>query len=216
MNTWKIGVLGSGVVGTTLADGLLKHGFDVMVGTRDEAKLADWKGRENWGKVGDFAQTAAFGELLILAAKGTAALDVLTLAGAANLDGKPVIDATNPIADAAPQNGVLHYFTDFEQSLMERLQNAFPKARFVKAFSCIGNGFMVNPDFGGLRPTMFICGNDVAAKNAVREITELFGFDTEDMGEAESARAIEPLAMLWCIPGLREERWTHAFKLLKL
>jgi predicted dinucleotide-binding enzyme len=85
----------------------------------------------------------------------------------------------------------------------------------VKSFSCVGNGLMVNPDFNGVRPTMFICGNHEEAKRAVAAIVDQFGFDVVDMGAVESARAIEPLCMLWCIPGLRCDRWTHAFKMLK-
>ena len=73
----------------------------------------------------------------------------------------------------------------------------------------------MNPDFGGMRPTMFICGNDAAAKATVTRILDQFGWETEDMGGVEAARAIEPLCMLWCIPGFIRNQWTHAFKLLK-
>ena len=98
---------------------------------------------------------------------------------------------------------------------MERLQKKAPEAYFVKAFSCVGNGVMVDPDFGDTKPTMFICGNHSAAKEKVVEILTQFGWETEDMGGAEAARAIEPLCMLWCIPGFKQNQWTHAFKLLK-
>ena len=151
----KVGILGSGVVGQTLANGFLKHGYEVMVGTRSPEKLAEWKAKAGkHGRVGSFAETAAFGEVIVLAAKGTAAKETLKLANAKQLNGKVILDATNPIADAPPQNGVLKFFTSLDQSLMEQLQAAFPDARFVKAFSCIGNAFMVNPDFGGIAPTM--------------------------------------------------------------
>ncbi len=85
-----------------------------------------------------------------------------------------------------------------------------PEAHFVKAFSCIGNAFMVNPDFGGIKPTMFLCGNHEGAKPDVTAVLDRFGFDTEDMGSVEAARAIEPLCILWCIPGFRTNRRTHA------
>jgi 8-hydroxy-5-deazaflavin:NADPH oxidoreductase len=98
---------------------------------------------------------------------------------------------------------------------MERLQKLAPEAHFVKAFSCVGNALMVNPDFKGVRPTMFICGNDDQAKREVSAIVDQFGFEVADMGTVEAARAIEPLCMLWCIPGFRSNSWTHAFKLLK-
>ena len=212
----KIGIIGSGSVGQTLATGFLKYGFEVMVGSRDLSKLANWKSAsgEN-GSIGSFEETARFGELLVLATKGTAALDALQLAGKINLAGKIIIDTTNPIADAPPENGVLQFFTELNDSLMERLQKGFHEVRFVKAFNSIGSSLMINPAFGGVKPTMFICGNDQQAKEEVAEICTLFGFDPEDMGSAEAARAIEPLCILWCIPGLRENKWRHAFKFLK-
>jgi predicted dinucleotide-binding enzyme len=136
------------------------------------------------------------------------------LAGERNLARKVVIDATNPIAEAPPVNGVLKFFTDLNESLMERLQRAFPQAHLVKAFSCVGNACMVNPQFRGGKPTMFICGNDEAAKKVVGEVLDQFGWEAADMGKAEAARAIEPLCMLWCIPGFLRNDWVHAFKLL--
>jgi hypothetical protein len=132
-----------------------------------------------------------------------------------DLAGKTVIDATNPIADAPPTHGVLRFFTTLDESLMERLQKRAPKANFVKAFSCVGNAFMVNPDFGGQKPTMFLCGANANAKAEVQKILEQFGWEWEDLGGVEAARAIEPLCMLWCIPGFLRNQWAHAFKLLR-
>ncbi len=209
----KIGVLGSGDVAKSLATGLLKHGHDVTLGTRTAPKLADWIVKHPKGRIASFADAARVGELVILAVKGTAATDVLRQAGAANLAGKTVIDVTNPIADAPPQNGVLSFFTSLSDSLMERLQRELPDAHFVKAFNFVGNALMVNPQLKG-KPTMFICGNDDAAKQPVVAILEQFGWEVADMGRAEAARAIEPLCMLWCIPGFLRNDWSHAFKLL--
>ena len=212
----KIGIIGSGAVGQALANGFVQHGHEVMIGTNSSAKHQDLK-EKTYGKVkvGTFADAAAFGSILVLATKGSATESVVKSLNAESFKSKTVIDTTNPIADAPPANGVLQYFTSFQESLMERLQKLVPGAHFVKAFSCIGNAFMVNPDFRGIKPTMFYCGNQDASKSEVREILEEFGFEPEDMGKAEAARAIEPLAILWCIPGFRENRWTHAFKLLK-
>ena len=112
-------------------------------------------------------------------------------------------------------NGVLQFFTDQNKSLMEILQNKFERANFVKAFSCVGAPLMVDPDFGGPKPTMFIAGNNEKAKGEVKTILDVFGWEVEDMGAAAAARAIEPLCILWCIPGFRENRWRHAFKLLE-
>jgi predicted dinucleotide-binding enzyme len=216
MQMRKVGILGSGGVAQTLGKGLIKHGVSVMLGTRDAAKLADWKkGAGENSAVGSFAEAAAFGEVVVLAVKGHAAAKVLEVAGMNNLAGKTVIDTTNPIADAPPVNGVIQYFTGPNESLMEKLQKQVPGARFVKCFSSVGNSSMVNPDFGGVKPTMFICGNDQGAKKQAGEILGAFGWEIEDMGMVEGARAIEPLAMLWCIPGFLQNRWTHAFKVLK-
>src|SRR3989338_9481819 len=215
MNTqkMKIGILGSGVVGQTLARGFVKHGYEVMTGTRDVNKLKEWKTRVgNKVSVGDFKETAKFGEIIVLAVKGTVAKEVLQMVGIGNLDGKTIIDATNPIADVPPENGVLKFFTTLDKSLMEELQSEFPKANFVKAFNSIGSAFMVNPDFKGQKPTMFICGNDEEAKKEVSQILDLFGFEVEDMGKVEAARAIEPLCMLWCIPGFLKNEWAHTVK----
>jgi len=211
----KVGVLGSGDVAKVLAGGFLKHGHDVMMGTRTPAKLSEWAKQHPKGRVGSFADTAQFAELVVLAVKGTVAADALRAAGSANLAGKSVIDATNPIADAPPTNGVLKFFTNLDESLMERLQREFPDARFVKAFNSVGNAHMVNPQFNGGKPTMFICGNDEAAKRIVSGMLEQFGWEMADMGKVEAARAIEPLCMLWCIPGLLRQEWSHAFKLLR-
>ena len=210
----KVGILGSGDVAKALAGGFLKHGHEVMLGTRGHAKLAEWAKENPSAHVGNFAETAKFGDLVVLAVKGTVAADAVRAAGAANLAAKTVIDATNPIADAPPVNGVLKFFTNLDDSLMERLQREFPNAHFVKAFNSVGNPLMVNPQFKGGKPTMFICGNDETAKRTVRTILDQFGWETADMGKVEAARAIEPLCMLWLIPGFLRNEWSHAFKLL--
>jgi hypothetical protein len=210
----RYGVLGSGQVGQTLAGGLKKHGYQVMIGSRTPAKLAEF-GKANGVATGSFAEVAKWGEGLVLAVAGPVAEAALAAAGKANLKGKIVIDATNPIAKEPPQDGVIRFFTGPNESLMERLQQAFPEARFVKAFSCIGSALMVNPSLPGGKPTMFYCGNDAAAKQDVARLLEQFGFDLLDCGKATAARAIEPLCQLWCIPGITEGKWNHAFRLLR-
>jgi len=211
----KIGIIGSGSVAQALGTGFLKYGHEVMLGTRNVSKLDEWTtGPGKGSKVGGFTEAAAFGEIIVLAVKGSAAAESLKMAGEANINGKIIMDATNPIADTPPENGVLRFFTSLDNSLMEQLQKEFVQARFVKAFNCIGSHFMVNPPFK-TQPTMFICGNDQNAKKEVDIIISKFGFDVADMGGAEAARAIEPLCILWCIPGLLKNEWSHAFKLLK-
>ena len=210
----KIGIIGSGVVAQALGDGFLRHHHEVVLGTRTASKLAEWATQHPTGRVGSFAEAAHFGEVVVLAVRGIVAAEALRLAGAENFAGKPVIDATNPIAEAPPTHGVLRFFTSLDESLMEQLRREFPGAHFVKAFNSVGSACMVNPEFAGGRPTMFICGDDEAAKVLVRGLVDELGWEVADMGRVEAARAIEPLCMLWCIPGLLHNDWRHAFKLL--
>lgn len=205
----KIAVLGSGTVGITLAQGFEKHGYQVVIGTKHPEKKIDWK-----GELTSFENAAQQADLLVLVVKGGVAADVVK-AVAQQATGKTVIDATNPIADAPPQKGVLKFFTTLDESLMERLQRLAPKANFVKAFNSVGAAMMVNPELKGGPPTMFICGNSEQAKAETGAILQKFGWETEDLGGVEAARAIEPLCMLWCIPGFAKNQWTHAFKLLR-
>jgi predicted dinucleotide-binding enzyme len=211
----KIGVIGSGVVGQTLADGLIKHGYQVMRGSRDPQKLSDWKSKAGpHAEIGTFAETARFGAIVILAVKGSAAEQAVREISPDALAGKLVLDTTNPIKDTGPKDGVLDFFTTLQESLMERLQRLAPAASFVKAFSCVGAPRMIDPAFQQGRPSMFICGNDAAAKKRTAALLSELGWDAEDMGVAAAARAIEPLCILWCIPGFLRNEWTHAFKLL--
>ncbi len=212
----KVAILGSGQVGEVLGNGFLQHGYSVMRASREPAKLEGWKkGAKGEAQVGTFADAGKWGEILVLAVKGSAAEAALEQAGIANLAGKTVIDATNPIADAPPQNGVIVYFTNANESLMERLQKKAPQAKLVKAFNSVGSAFMVNPKFPS-PPSMFICGNDAGAKGQVTEILTKFGWETVDMGPVEAARPIEALCQLWCLPGFLKNDWAHAFKYLKL
>lgn len=208
------GVLGSGEVGQTLAKGLKDHGYQVRIGSRTPAKLADYS-KQTGIQAGTFADVARWGEAIVLSVAGTAAEPVLAMVGRDALRGKLVIDTTNAIADEPPEQGVLKSFTGLNTSLMEQLQRAYPEAKFVKCFSCVGSARMVDPDFGGIRPTMFYCGDDPGAKATVARILDQFGWEAEDMGGAIAARAIEPLAVLWCIPGFLRNSWTHAFHLLR-
>ncbi|MBI1767432.1 MAG: NAD(P)-binding domain-containing protein [Bacteroidetes bacterium] len=210
----KIGVLGSGQVAQVLATGFLNLGHEVTVGTSSASKLADWKNNNPKAKLGSFEEAAKFGETIVLAVKGVVA-EALVKSLAHALTGKTIIDTTNPIAEKPPMNGVLQYFTSLSESLMERLQAITPPANFVKAFNSVGNKLMVNPSFAGVKPTMFICGNNDEARKEVASIVNAFGWEVADFGKAEAARAIEPLCMLWCIPSMISGQRHHAFKLLK-
>lgn len=213
----QIGIIGSGNVGRVLASAFMKEGYKVMLGTRNTAKqeVVKWKKENEGAETGTFSETAKFGELLVLATGGSVTENAIKLAGIENFNNKTVIDATNPIAAAPPEKGILKFFTTLDESLMERLQRMVPEAKLVKAFNSIGNAVMYKPNYQDGIPTMFICGNDMNAKNTVTAILTDFGFETEDMGGVEAARVIEPLAILWCIPGFLRNQWNHAFKLLK-
>ncbi len=210
----KIGILGSSNVGKALGEGFIKYGYEIMIGSREPAKLKEWQSQQGEKALsGTFQEVAEFGEIIVLAVKGSAAKEVVKSVQA-KLKGKTVIDTTNPIAEAAPENGVLLFFTNMNKALMEDLQEHAPDVNFVKAFSCIGSPFMVDPSFPQ-KPSMFICGNNEAAKKEVREIVEKFGHEVEDMGGAEAARAIEPLCILWCLPGFRSNDWSHAIRMVR-
>ena len=211
----KIGILGSGDVAKSLGVGFLTHGHSVMLGTREPSKLADWqKTKAPKAATASFRETAQWGEVVVLAVKGSIAHTVLDAVGAPALSGKVVIDATNPIAEAAPTNGVIRFFTGPNESLMEKLQAQVPQAHFVKAFNSVGSALMANPKLPS-RPSMFICGNDEGAKKTVTQLVDELGWDAEDVGKVEGARAIEPLCMLWCVPGFLKNDWAHAFKVLR-
>ena len=208
-----ITVIGSGQVAQVLAKGFKAHGYPVRIGNRTPSKLDAFKA-ETGIDVLEPSEAIRSSEIVVLAVKGTSA-EMVVASLASRLVGKIVIDATNPIADVPPVDGVLSYFTSSSESLMERLQSMASSTRFVKAFNSVGSSSMVNPKFAGGKPTMFICGNDEAAKKTVATILDQFGWETADMGRIEAARAIEPLCMLWCIPGFLRNEWVHAFRLLK-
>jgi 8-hydroxy-5-deazaflavin:NADPH oxidoreductase len=212
----KIGIIGSGVVAKALAKGFLSCGDTVMMGSRDPKKLDAWlKENPERAKTGTFDEAARFGDILVLAVSGKVVLNALSLVEEKAIENKTIIDATNPISGDPPEDGVLRFFTGPNESLLERIQEKYPRGNFVKAFNSVGNAFMVNPPFKP-QATMFICGNNEGAKKEVTKICIDFGWELMDMGTAKSARAIEPLCMLWCIPGIREGKWNHAFKFLKM
>jgi predicted dinucleotide-binding enzyme len=212
----KVGIIGSGVVGQTLAEGFLKHGHEVTLGTRDpkRADVQEWLAKTPGADGGTFSEAMRFGDIVVLAVRGLVAERAIELAGADNLAGKPLIDATNPLADEPSVEGVLKFTTGPNESLGERIQSLVPEAQVVKAFNSVGAARMVNPHYDQGPPTMFICGNSSEAKQKVEEVLRQFGWQAYDCGGIIAARAIEPLCMLWCIPGFLRNEWTHAFKLL--
>jgi len=186
------------------------------MGTRNpgDKDVQNWLAKTPGASAGTFAEAARFGDMVVLAVLGRVVEKVIELAGPENFAGKTLIDATNPIADSPPVNGVVVYTTGPNESQAERIQALLPKAHVVKAFNSVGSAFMVNPHFEQGVPTMFLCGDSEAAKAEVTEIIRLFGWEPFDCGGIIGARAIEPLCMLWVLPGFLRNEWTHAFKLL--
>lgn len=213
----KIGIIGSGEVGRKLADGFIELGHHVKIGSRDpnQSKITDWINKHDKEKAssGTFAETASFGELVVLATLWEGTADAIQLSNSKNLTNKIVIDVTNPLdfsKGIPPTLAVGH--TD---SGGERVQRMLPDSKVVKAFNIVGNPHMVHPDFPGGKPTMFICGNDETSKKIVTDdILSKFGWETIDIGGIEGSRVLEPLALLWILQYFKTGNGNHAFKLL--
>ena len=211
----RIGVLGSGDVGRVLGAGLAGLGHDVKLGSRDpgQDKLKAWS-KETGPKAstGTFAEAAAFGEIVILATLWTGTKSALDLAGPKNLNGKVLIDATNPLDFSTMPPGLA---VSGKDSAGEQVQRWVPRAHVVKAFNVVGNQHMVKPSFPSGPPDMFICGNDDGAKASVTSLGKELGWPVVDMGGIENSRYLESLAMLWILYYFQTRNGNHAFKLLK-
>ena len=210
----KIGIIGSGSVAQTLGSGFLAKGHEVLLGTRDPSKLGAWRAEAGEkASVGTFSDAAKFGEVVLLSVPAAAIDSALELADKTNLDGKVVIDLTNPMDFS---EGVPPRFTaTVGNSLGERVQRALPNAHVVKAFNSIGVAVMTDPIFDGEAATHFIAGNNDEAKATVAKLIEEFGWAVEDVGGIEQSFFLEALASLWVNYALRTNHWTQAFKLLK-
>jgi predicted dinucleotide-binding enzyme len=192
----RVGILGRGGVGTALAEGFESRGHEVRIGGRDE-----------------MADIATWAELNVLAVLGAAAVEAVGRAGS-GLDGKTLIDATNPLEfhDGGPPT----LFVGTTDSLGEQVQRAAPAAHVVKCFNTITAGAMVDPSFGEGRATMFVAGDDDGAKAQVAEILRSFGWSSiEDLGGIEASRVLEPLCLAWVIIGVRHGAWDHALSVVR-
>jgi predicted dinucleotide-binding enzyme len=213
----RVGILGSGVVGRTLAQGFADRGHDVVIGSRDPAKageLGEWLQEHDAVRAGTFAEAAAHGELLVLAVLGTAVEEAVDQAGQDNFAGKVVIDTTNPLDFSGGFPPALKWgHTD---SGGEHAQRAAPGAKVVKAFNIIGNAYFVEPSFaGGAKPTMLIAGDDAEAKATVDRVVQSFGWPPAiDVGGIEASRELEALCILWVKLSVPRGAWDHGFALL--
>ncbi len=209
----KIGVLGTGPVGQTIGSRLVQLGHDVMMGSRDAAnpKAIAWAKEEgHHASFGTFANAAAFGETIFNCTLGTASMDALTQAGAANLDGKVLIDTANPLDYSTETWTLTVCNTD---SLAEQIQRTFPKARVVKSLNTVNCNVMVDPRKLSERTDIFVSGNDTEAKAVVITILrDWFGWKSIiDLGGIETARSVEMYVLLW--QHLRNWSSSHRFNI---
>jgi 8-hydroxy-5-deazaflavin:NADPH oxidoreductase len=208
----KIGILGSGPAGKTLATGFLIKGHPVMIGSRNPAKLDEWlREADPNAQSGTFAKAAQFGELVVLSVNGRAAEDVIRLAGIENLTGKIVLDASDPLDFSSGRPGLFVGTTD---SLGERIQRLIPDVYVVKGLNIVLADVMINPSLTGGQPDMFIAGNSDEAKQVVTNLLAEFGWPVIDMGGIESARWLEALSLAWVVYSHRTGKTHHAFKLV--
>jgi predicted dinucleotide-binding enzyme len=194
----RIGVLGTGIVGQTIATKLVELGHEVTMGARaaGSEKASEWASGAGEGAAeGSFADAAAHGELLFNCTAGTASLDALRAAGAEELRGKVLVEVANPLDFSGGMPPTLSVSND--DSLGEQIQREFPEARVVKALNTVTASVMVEPIEG---TNLFVCGDDEAAKRQVVELLGDFGWpagSVVDMGGIEQARGTEMYLALW-------------------
>jgi predicted dinucleotide-binding enzyme len=193
----KVGVLGSGMVGQAISARLAELGHDVMIGTRDPSKLGAWHTNHPSIKIGSFADTARHGEIVVNATNGAGSLEALALAGKANLNGKVLVDISNPLDVSKGMPPTL--FVTNTDSLAEQIQRAFPSVRVVKTLNTVTAAIMVNPRaVGSGDHTMFVCGNDSGAKETVIGLLRDFGWmHITDLGDISGARGMEMYLPIW-------------------
>lgn len=196
----KIGVLGTGMVGETIATKLVRLGHTVRMGSRTagNSKAAAWLASAGSnGSAGTFADAASFGEVLFVCTKGDGTIDALRAAGAPSLAGKVVIDISNPLDFSKGMPPSL--FISNTDSLGETIQRTFPEARVVKTLNTVNCRVMVEPSLIPGDHDMFLCGNDAEAKATVRTIlSDWFGWKhVIDLGDITNARATEQLLPIW-------------------
>ncbi len=193
----KAGVLGSGMVGQAISGRLAELGHDVMIGTRDSNKLKEWHSSHQDVKIGSFAGTASHGEIIFNATNGAGSLEALRMAGEANLNGKVLVDISNPLdfSKGMPPS-LLVSNTD---SLGEQIQRTFPNVKVVKALNTVTANIMVYPqNVANGDHHVFICGNHVQAKAQVVDILKSFGWlHILDLGDITSARGTEMYLPIW-------------------
>jgi len=217
----KIGVIGSGDVAKALAIGFIKHGYEVMVGTRDPnaEKFVKWLGDIKGAKAGDFKTTTAFAHTVVMAVGWAHVESVISLAGGKDaFRHKLVIDPTNPISGMGPDG--LQFSLGHNTSAGEKMQAWLHDAFVVKCWNVIGNSLMIDPpaDKQGARPDMWIAGDDAGALHAVAALLHETGWSHEHViihQGIKNCRWLEPMCQAWVNYGIVTGTWRHAFALLR-
>lgn len=207
----KIGILGTGTVGRALAARLSELGHEVMIGTRDPVKtlarsapdaygnppLSSWLKSRPKVELGGFAEAAGHGELVVNATQGSTSLEALEKAGEAGLNGKVLIDVSNPLDFSRGMPPTL--FVKDSDSLAEQIQRDFPKARVVKTLNTLNAALMTDPGrLAGAEHSVFLSGDDAQAKKTVADLLRSFGWkDIIDLGDITTARGTEMLLGVW-------------------
>jgi 8-hydroxy-5-deazaflavin:NADPH oxidoreductase len=211
----KITVLGTGTVGQTFASKLIELGYDVMLGTRNVSEKLKSTAKDGYGnppfsewykvnskvKLGTFEEAAAFGQIILNVTQGGNSINALNLAGEKNLNGKVLVDISNPLDFSQGIPPSLLPGLSNTNSLGEEIQKTFPQSKVVKTLNTMWCGLMINPDMiGGGDHTNFICGNDNGAKTIVKSLLIEFGWKSEnilDLGDISSSRGTEAILPVW-------------------
>jgi predicted dinucleotide-binding enzyme len=210
----KVGILGSGIVAKALGHGFIQEGYEVKLGTRDVNKLSSWLTEKgNNSSAGSFSEAAEFGEIIVLAVQGLAAITVIEIAGVNNFKNKVVIDATNPLdrSEGSPPKLIGGPGTSGGELIQKALHGAF----VVKAFNTVSAALMYKPEFEGGPPDMFLCGDDDNAKKTVAQICKIFGWNIIDVGGIKYSHYTEAAGNLWTITAFAGGNWNQAYKLLR-
>lgn len=212
----NVGILGSGNVGQALGRAFVTLEHRVVLGSRDaeNPKGIAWA-KQSGARAshGTFGQAARFGEIVALATLGVATEDAIRLAGPEHFAGKLVLDVTNPLDFSKGMPPVLA--GGVGDSAGEKHQRLLPDAHVVKVFNTVGSPLMFRPQLPGGPPSMFLCGNDAAAKKRAGEICKDFGWDVVDVGSITAAHYLEAMCLVWVLASVNSNNWNQAFKLLR-
>jgi 8-hydroxy-5-deazaflavin:NADPH oxidoreductase len=215
----KIGILGTGVVGSTIGSKMIALGYEVKMGSRtaNNEKAAEWvKNNESKSSAGTFEDVAKFADIIFNCTKGEVTLEVFKQAGPLNFKGKTLIDISNPLDFSQGFPPFLNPEFSNTNSLGEEIQKLIPDARVVKSLNIVNCEVMVNAAKSGGDPTMFVAGNSEDAKTEVQSILKQFGWnDIIDLGDITNARGMEMMLPIWVRTYAATKNGYLAFKIIR-